>query len=248
MAFAIRWPSQLYNPSNRTRPFGRLVVSLSSSRPILLPFQSFLCNDTFTATASPSSTFFLCVCALRPDLRSATSPHHLTLIMHIQMISRNFLSIVLGFGLWASTVHADTLEFASPLPHSKLLAGETVPITYKVHHNGMAKLVWAKVHLMTEDGYDAGMGTISATSRREWQGETHRVLNLTCYVRPERDPGALMVVWSLDNKPDLFCHHTTLDTNLVSTQFQVPETLAPGKYTLHIYGSTEQPCADSVDM
>ncbi|KAF9287203.1 hypothetical protein BGZ68_002095 [Mortierella alpina] len=127
--------------------------------------------------------------------------------MHIQMISRNFLSIVLGFGIWASTVHADTLEFASPLPHSKLLVGETVPITYKVHHNGMAKLVWAKVHLMTEDGYDAGMGTISATSRREWQ-----------------------------------------DTNLVSTQFQVPETLAPGKYTLHIYGSTEQPCADSVDI
>ncbi|KAF9944562.1 hypothetical protein BGZ70_004519 [Mortierella alpina] len=71
----------------------------------------------------------------------------------------------------------------------------------------MAKLVWAKVHLMTADGYDAGMGTLSATSRREWQ-----------------------------------------DTQVVSTQFQIPETLAPGKYTLHIYGSTEQPCEGSVDI
>ncbi|KAF9989895.1 hypothetical protein BGZ75_004463 [Mortierella antarctica] len=71
----------------------------------------------------------------------------------------------------------------------------------------MAKLIWAKVHLMTEDGYDAGMGTISVASRREWQ-----------------------------------------DTQVVSTQFRVPETLASGKYTLHIYGSTEQPCDDSVDI
>ena len=99
--------------------------------------------------------------------------------MYIQV--RNVLSIVLGFGLWTSTVHADSLEFGSPLPNSKLSAGETVPITYRVHHNGMAKLVWAKVHLMTEDGYDAGMGTLSATSRREWQGETLRILNLTLF-------------------------------------------------------------------
>ncbi|KAG9321307.1 hypothetical protein KVV02_007880 [Mortierella alpina] len=127
--------------------------------------------------------------------------------MYSQIISRNFLSIVVGFGLWASAVHADRIEFGSPLPNSKLSAGETVPIAYRVHHNGMAKLIWAKVHLMTEDGYDAGMGTISVASRREWQ-----------------------------------------DTQVVSTQFRVPETLASGKYTLHIYGSTEQPCDDSVDI
>ncbi|KAF9950980.1 hypothetical protein BGZ72_007460 [Mortierella alpina] len=127
--------------------------------------------------------------------------------MYTQIISRNLLSIVLGFGLWASTVHADSLEFASPLPNSKLSAGETVPISYRVHHNGMAKLVWAKIHLMTEDGYDAGLGTISAASRREWQ-----------------------------------------DTQVVSTQFRVPATLAAGKYTLHVYGSTEQPCEGSVDI
>ncbi|KAF9576256.1 hypothetical protein EC968_009818 [Mortierella alpina] len=71
----------------------------------------------------------------------------------------------------------------------------------------MAKLVWAKVHLMTEDGYDAGMGTISVASRPEWQ-----------------------------------------DSRVVSAQFRVPETLAVGRYTIHIYGSTEQPCVDSVDI
>ncbi|KAF9118849.1 hypothetical protein BGW39_000828 [Mortierella sp. 14UC] len=33
----------------------------------------------------------------------------------------------------------------------------------------MAKLLWAKVHLMTEDGYDSGLGTFSTASRIEWQ-------------------------------------------------------------------------------
>ncbi|KAG0214449.1 hypothetical protein BGX33_002175 [Mortierella sp. NVP41] len=55
------------------------------------------------------------------------------------------------------------------IPDTKIVAGDTVPISYKVHHNGMAKLLWAKVHLMTEDGYDAGMGTINTASRLEWQ-------------------------------------------------------------------------------
>lgn len=78
--------------------------------------------------------------------------------------------MILGLGLWAATVLADSLEFATPLPYSKFAQGDLVPIIYKVHHSGMAELVWAKVHLMTEDGFDAGMGTIATTSRDQWQG------------------------------------------------------------------------------
>ncbi|KAF9087431.1 hypothetical protein BGX23_008111 [Mortierella sp. AD031] len=70
----------------------------------------------------------------------------------------------------------------------------------------MAKLLWAKVHLMTEDGYDAGMGTINTASRLEWQ-----------------------------------------DSKVVSTQFKVPADLKPGKYTFHVYGSTEKPCEGSIE-
>ncbi|KAF9360513.1 hypothetical protein BGX26_009061 [Mortierella sp. AD094] len=123
--------------------------------------------------------------------------------MYIQSLAAIFLSL----GLMVSTIHADTLEFASPRPDTKVSTGQVVPFTYKVHHNGMAKLLWAKVHLMTEDGKDAGIGTISTTARSEWQ-----------------------------------------DSLSVSSRFKIPENLAPGKYTLHVYGSTEQPCEGSVDF
>ncbi|KAG0289539.1 hypothetical protein BGZ96_006927 [Linnemannia gamsii] len=89
--------------------------------------------------------------------------------MRSQLFSRLLAAIVLSLGLLTKSIHADSLEFASPSPNTKIIAGDTVPITYKVRHNGMAKLLWAKVHLMTEDGYDAGMGTINTASRLEWQ-------------------------------------------------------------------------------
>ncbi|KAF9540464.1 hypothetical protein EC957_004304 [Mortierella hygrophila] len=89
--------------------------------------------------------------------------------MYSQFFSRSLAAIVLSLGLLVQSIHADSLEFASPSPNTKIAAGDTVPVTYKVHHNGMAKLLWAKVHLMTEDGYDAGMGTIDTASRIEWQ-------------------------------------------------------------------------------
>ncbi|KAF9106360.1 hypothetical protein BGX27_009196 [Mortierella sp. AM989] len=123
------------------------------------------------------------------------------------MFSRSLAAVFLSFGLLISSIQADTLEFASPRPNSKLSTGQIVPITYKVHHNGMAKLLWAKVNLLTEDGYDSGMGTFSNTVRSEWQ-----------------------------------------DSLSVSLKLKIPENLTPGKYKIHVYGSTEQPCKDSVDM
>ena len=80
--------------------------------------------------------------------------------------------MILGLGWWASAAQADTLEFTSPMPNTRFTPGEIVPLGYKVHHNGMEKLVWAKIHMMTEDGFDAGMGTISTTSRDQWQGKS----------------------------------------------------------------------------
>ncbi|KAG0378170.1 hypothetical protein BGX24_004593 [Mortierella sp. AD032] len=89
--------------------------------------------------------------------------------MYSQLISRPLTAIVLSLGFLAQYIYADSLEFASPNPNTQIAAGDTIPVTYKVHHNGMAKLMWAKVHLMTEDGYDAGMGTLNTASRLEWQ-------------------------------------------------------------------------------
>ncbi|KAK3832520.1 MAG: hypothetical protein JOS17DRAFT_827256 [Linnemannia elongata] len=89
--------------------------------------------------------------------------------MYSQFFSRPLAAIVLSLSFLVQSIHADSLEFASPSPNTKIAAGDTVPVTYRVHHNGMAKLLWAKVHLMTEDGYDAGMGTIDTASRAEWQ-------------------------------------------------------------------------------
>lgn len=91
--------------------------------------------------------------------------------MRSQLFSRLLAATVLSLGLLAQSIHADSLEFASPSPNTKIVAGDTVPVTYKVRHNGMAKLLWVKVHLMTEGGYDAGMGTINTASRLEWQGK-----------------------------------------------------------------------------
>jgi len=90
--------------------------------------------------------------------------------------------MILGLGLWAGAVQADSLEFANPLPHTKFTQGDLVPISYKVHHNGMAELMWAKVHLMTEDGFDAGMGTIVTTSRDQWQGNIE--IHTACALNP----------------------------------------------------------------
>ncbi|KAK3842002.1 MAG: hypothetical protein J3R72DRAFT_475186 [Linnemannia gamsii] len=89
--------------------------------------------------------------------------------MYSQLISRPLAAIVLSLGFLAQHIYADSLEFASPNPNTQIAAGDTIPVVYKVHHNGMAKLMWAKVHLMTEDGYDAGMGTLNTASRLEWQ-------------------------------------------------------------------------------
>ncbi|KAF8947688.1 hypothetical protein BGZ47_008185 [Haplosporangium gracile] len=89
--------------------------------------------------------------------------------MYSQLFSRPLAVIVLSLGLLAQSIHADSLKFTSPSANTKIVAGDAVPVTYKIHHNGMAKLLWAKVHLMTEDGYDAGMGTINTASRLEWQ-------------------------------------------------------------------------------
>ncbi|KAG0321643.1 hypothetical protein BGZ97_010738 [Linnemannia gamsii] len=126
--------------------------------------------------------------------------------MHSELFYRLLAAIVLSLGLLTQSIRADSLEFASPSPNTRIAAGDTVPLTYKVHHNGMAKLLWAKVHLMTEDGYDAGMGTINTASRLEWQ-----------------------------------------DSKSVTTQFEVPADLKAGKYVFHVYGSTEQPCEESID-
>ncbi|KAG0319395.1 hypothetical protein BGZ99_005127 [Dissophora globulifera] len=71
----------------------------------------------------------------------------------------------------------------------------------------MAQLMWAKLHLMTEDGRDAGTGTLNTAIRSEWQDS-----------------------------------HGT-----VSSRFTVPDTLPAGKYVLHVYGSTLQPCEGSTD-
>ncbi|KAF9191762.1 hypothetical protein BGZ51_000109 [Haplosporangium sp. Z 767] len=113
-----------------------------------------------------------------------------------------FLSVIFSLCLLASNCLGDSIEITSPRPHSKHALGESVTYTYTVYHNGLAKLIWVKAHLMTEDGYDAGLGVISAVSRSEWQ-----------------------------------------DSKSVSSHFQIPDTLKTGKYNLHFYGSTEQPCA-----
>ncbi|KAI7816052.1 hypothetical protein BC939DRAFT_482353 [Gamsiella multidivaricata] len=122
------------------------------------------------------------------------------------MYTRSLAAVLLGLGILASSIRADTLEFASPLPNSHLTAGQNVRISYKVHRNGMARLMWAKVHLMTDDGYDAGTGTISTATPSDWQ-----------------------------------------DSQLISSDFTVPENLPSGKYVFHVYGSTQQPCEGSVD-
>ncbi|KAF9919197.1 hypothetical protein FBU30_011132 [Linnemannia zychae] len=85
------------------------------------------------------------------------------------IISWPFAAIVFGVGLLIQSIHADTLEFVSPSPDSKITAGDNVTLTYKIHYNGMAKLLWAKIHFMTEDGFDTGMGTINTAFRAEWQ-------------------------------------------------------------------------------
>ncbi|KAF9377327.1 hypothetical protein CPB97_010283 [Podila verticillata] len=124
------------------------------------------------------------------------------------MYSRlNRIVLILSLGLLTTQIHGDTLEFVSPAPNSRLTAGENVHVQYNVHHNGMAILNWAKVHLMTENGFDSGVGTISTTSRPEWQG-----------------------------------------TRSVTSDFVVPDSLPAGKYVLHVYGSTQQPCEGSVDI
>ncbi|KAF9312003.1 hypothetical protein BG003_006731 [Podila horticola] len=123
------------------------------------------------------------------------------------MYSRFRMMLILSLGLLAIQIQADTVEFMSPAPNSKLTAGENVHIQYNVHHNGMVLLRWAKVHLMTEDGFDSGVGTISTTSRSEWQ-----------------------------------------DTQSVASDFVIPDSLPAGKYALHVYGSTQQPCEGSVDI
>ncbi|KAF9436225.1 hypothetical protein BGZ76_004513 [Entomortierella beljakovae] len=116
-------------------------------------------------------------------------------------------TILLSLGLLVSSIKADTIEFSSPPPKSELSVDQVVPITCRIHLNGLAKLMWAKVHLMTEDGNDAGMGTIKSADRSEWQ-----------------------------------------DSLTISSEFKIPEDLAPGKYVFHVYGSTDQPCEGSVNM
>ncbi|KAG0035446.1 hypothetical protein BGZ81_007992 [Podila clonocystis] len=123
------------------------------------------------------------------------------------MYSRFRMMLILSLGLLATKIQADTLEFVSPAPNSKLIVGENVHVQYNVHHNGMVLLRWAKVHLMTEDGFDSGVGTISTTSRPEWQ-----------------------------------------DSRSVANDFVIPRSLPAGKYVLHVYGSTQQPCEGSVDI
>ncbi|KAG0085973.1 hypothetical protein BGZ93_000349 [Podila epicladia] len=123
------------------------------------------------------------------------------------MNTRFWMMLILSLALLATQIQADTLEFVSPTPNSKLTAGKNVHVQYNVHHNGMVLLRWAKVHLMTEDGFDSGVGTISTTSRPEWQ-----------------------------------------DTRSVASDFVIPDSLPAGKYVLHVYGSTRQPCEGSVDI
>ncbi|KAF9582165.1 hypothetical protein BGW38_000561 [Lunasporangiospora selenospora] len=79
---------------------------------------------------------------------------------------------LVGLGYLTSLVHADSLEFESPLPNTKIATGQSVPLTYKIHQNGMTRLDWVMVHLMTEDGQDAGMGTLDYTSREQWQPDS----------------------------------------------------------------------------
>ncbi|KAF9139783.1 hypothetical protein BG015_001907 [Linnemannia schmuckeri] len=126
--------------------------------------------------------------------------------MYSQPFSRPLAAIVLSLGLLTQSIYADSFKFTSPSANIKIAPGDAVPVTYKIHHNGMAMLLWAKVHLMTEDGYDAGMGTIDTASRLEWQ-----------------------------------------DSKSVSAEFEVPADMKAGKYVLHVYGSTEQPCEGSID-
>ncbi|KAF9426571.1 hypothetical protein BGZ94_006337 [Podila epigama] len=71
--------------------------------------------------------------------------------------------------LMMTSVDADSLEFVKPSPNTKLVPGQLVPVQYKVHHNGLAQLRWAKVHLMTANGYDSGLGTFNTVFRSEWQ-------------------------------------------------------------------------------
>ncbi|KAG0345299.1 hypothetical protein BG004_003812 [Podila humilis] len=125
--------------------------------------------------------------------------------MHFPFTRTLFSGIILGAGVFVATSQADTLEFITPTPNTQLVAGENVQVQFAVHYNGMALLRWAKVHLMTEEGFDSGVGTISTTARSEWEG------------------------------------------NAVASDFVVPESLVPGKYLLHVYGSTEQPCEGSTE-
>ncbi|KAF9974903.1 hypothetical protein BGZ73_001601 [Actinomortierella ambigua] len=64
-------------------------------------------------------------------------------------------------------VDVDTIHIRQQA--SELYAGQTVPISYEIHHNGLAKLMWLKLHLMTEDGQDAGPGTIDTMQRSDWE-------------------------------------------------------------------------------
>ncbi|KAF9202530.1 hypothetical protein BGZ49_007320 [Haplosporangium sp. Z 27] len=123
------------------------------------------------------------------------------------MYTRSLAVTFFGLGLLANSIQADTIDFVSPKPNSILTTNQVVKVTYEVHLNGMAELLWANVHLITEDGKDAGVGNISTAKRQEWQ-----------------------------------------DTLTVSSDFKVPGKLKPGKYSLHVYGNTLQPCEGSVDM
>ncbi|KAG0230638.1 hypothetical protein BGW42_000843 [Actinomortierella wolfii] len=63
---------------------------------------------------------------------------------------------------------ADTIHIQEPAS-TELTAGQTVPISYEIHHNGISKLLWIKLHLMTENGRDAGPGVIDTMERSDWE-------------------------------------------------------------------------------
>ncbi|KAG0267049.1 hypothetical protein DFQ27_009195 [Actinomortierella ambigua] len=69
---------------------------------------------------------------------------------------------------WFKSAIADTIHIQEQAS-AELYAGQTVPISYEIHHNGLAKLMWVKLHLMTEDGQDAGPGTIDTMERSDWE-------------------------------------------------------------------------------
>ncbi|KAK3808464.1 MAG: hypothetical protein J3Q66DRAFT_391990, partial [Benniella sp.] len=84
------------------------------------------------------------------------------------MLIRPCLTLLFGLGIVIHYTQADTLDFVSPLPGARLKTGEPVSIGYKVDFNGMAQLLWAKVHLLTDEGHDAGMGTVCSATNEVW--------------------------------------------------------------------------------